>query len=40
LIGCLPWDWYRCLQDGQQHCKNRQGFQHGETVSDGALWRI
>ncbi|MGB9119048.1 MAG: hypothetical protein WCE73_00375, partial [Candidatus Angelobacter sp.] len=23
-IGCLPWDWWRCLHDGQQHSQNQQ----------------
>ena len=31
-IGCLPWDWHRCLTDGQCHSKYRQDFQHGATV--------
>jgi len=21
IIGCLPWDWWRCLHDGQEHSK-------------------
>ena len=24
-IGCMPWDWWRCLHDGQQHSL----FSHG-----------
>jgi hypothetical protein len=30
-IGCLPWNWWRCLHDGQQHSDNQQ-FHDGEIV--------
>ena len=23
IIGCLPWDWHRCLHDGQDHSQNQ-----------------
>jgi hypothetical protein len=34
LIGCLPWDWHRCLCDGQEHSEYHQTLQHdGGNVS-------
>jgi len=24
LIGCLPWDWHRCLTDGQEHSQRQE----------------
>ena len=29
-IGCLPWDWWRCLHDGQQHSQRKN--LHGGTI--------
>jgi hypothetical protein len=23
-IGCLPWDWRRCLNDGEQHSQSQE----------------
>lgn len=31
-IGCLPWDWWRCLHDGKEHSKE-QGFHCPITVT-------
>lgn len=31
-IGCLPWDWRRCLHDGQEHSQNEY-LHGGEIVS-------
>lgn len=31
-IGCLPWDWWRCLHDGQEHSKEQE-FHGANTVS-------
>ena len=35
-IGCLPWNWIECLNDGQQHSHNDQ---HGNTVTHKLLTR-
>ncbi len=24
IIGCLPWDWWRCLHAGQYHGENQE----------------
>jgi hypothetical protein len=33
-IGCLPWDWHRCLCDDQQHSEQRvQVHRDGETLA-------
>ena len=32
MIGCLPWDWGRCLNDGEQHSQ-RDIFHGGNTVT-------
>ena len=32
MIGCLPWDWGRCLHDGEQHSQ-RDIFHGGNTVT-------
>ena len=29
-IGCLPWNWWACLHDGQQH--SQQEYPHGDKV--------
>src|SRR4029077_11858871 len=31
VIGCLPWDWGRCLHDGQEHSQ-RETFHGCDTV--------
>ena len=31
-VGCLPWDWWACLHDGQEHSQ-RKIFHSGESVS-------
>jgi IS1 family transposase len=31
IIGCLPWDWWSCLHDGQEHSQNDQS--HGINVT-------
>jgi hypothetical protein len=31
VIGCLPWDWWQCLHDGQEHSQN-QIFHSGRTL--------
>jgi hypothetical protein len=36
FIGCLPWDWWRCLHDGQEHSKEEH-FQNGITVTQKLL---
>lgn len=35
-IGCLPWNWWRCLHDGQEHTQN-QGFHVPITVTQKCL---
>jgi len=30
-IGCLPWDWWRCLHDGQEHSQ-REYLHHDATI--------
>lgn len=32
IVGCLPWDWGRCLHDGQEHSHN-SGFHSAINVS-------
>jgi hypothetical protein len=32
FIGCLPWDWWRCLHDGQEHSQ-RERFHSKESVT-------
>ena len=32
LIGCLPWNWPRCLCDGEDHSENRQSFPHNSVI--------
>jgi len=31
-IGCLPWDWHRCLCDGQNHSENYPQRVHEDTL--------
>lgn len=31
-IGCLPWNWGKCLSDGQEHSEYRQTFQHNPAI--------
>jgi hypothetical protein len=38
-IGCLPWDWWRCLSDGQRHTKRQQYDPHTKNVSQKILRR-
>ena len=37
-IGCLPWNWCKCLDDGEEHSRNQQ-FPHGVNVSQKLLTR-
>jgi hypothetical protein len=38
IIGCLPWDWNKCLCDRQQYSEYSQTFQHdAENVSQISL---
>ncbi|PYV76722.1 MAG: hypothetical protein DMG96_13200 [Acidobacteria bacterium] len=37
VIGCLPWQWWGCLHDGQEHSKNQQ--RHGINVTQEYLTR-
>jgi hypothetical protein len=34
FIGCLPWDWGRCLCDGEDHTENSQTDQHSNSIAD------
>ena len=36
IIGCLPWDWWRCLKDGQDHSEY-QNSHSGDTVTQKLL---
>jgi len=35
-VGCLPWDWWRCLHDGEEHSDNN-GFHRSINVSQKLL---
>ena len=35
-VGCLPWDWWSCLHDGQEHSQ-RDYFHSGESVTRKSL---
>jgi len=38
IIGCLPWDWWRCLHDGQEHsqreCFHGNKLYHKKSLTD------
>src|SRR5690349_4752890 len=36
IIGCLPWNWWGCLHDGEEHSKDRE-FHSGDTVTQKLL---
>jgi len=39
IIGCLPWNWWRCLHDGQEHSQ-RDVFHGGNNVSQKYLTNL
>ena len=36
-IGCLPWDWWRCLGDGQRHSQRQEKKPHAKNVTQKLL---